>query len=133
VEKNVILNQILKKGKPPDDVGSSRPISLTSSLGNMMTNTRVYWYLEKSGILNKNQAGFRADFKNFGFQRKEHTKAVFVDLQQAYDKVWRKGLILKMGDAGVHGKLYNWILNMNLVCLSVGWVMMKPDFWIIHF
>ena len=122
--RNAILNPILKKGKPPDDLGSYRPISLTSSLGKIaerMINTRLYWYLEKSGILNKNQAGFRAGFRTEdqlfrmsqrildGFQRKEHTTAVFVDLQQAYDRVWRKGLLLKMRDAGVHGKLYNWI------------------------
>ena len=29
--------------------------------------------------------------------------------KQAYDRVWQKGLLLKMRDAGVHGKLYNWI------------------------
>ena len=122
--KNAIITPILKKGKPSEDLGSYRPISLTSSLGKIaerMINTRLYWYLEKSGFLNKNQAGFRAGFRTEdqlfrlsqrildGFQRKEHTTAVFVDLQQAYDRVWRKGLLLKMRDAGIHGKLYNWI------------------------
>ena len=120
--KNAIITPILKKGKPSEDLGSYRPISLTSSLGKIaerMINTRLYWYLEKSGFLNKNQAGFRAGFRTEdqlfrlsqrildGFQRKEHTTAVFVDLQQAYDRVWRKGLLLKMRDAGIHGKLYN--------------------------
>ena len=122
--KNAIITPILKKGKSPEDLGSYRPISLTSSLGKIaerMINTRLYWYLEESGFINKNQAGFRAGFRTEdqlfrlsqrildGFQRKEHTTAVFVDLQQAYDRVWRKGLLLKMRDAGIHGKLYNWI------------------------
>ena len=34
---------------------------------------------------------------------------MFVDLQQAYDRVWRKGLLLKMQKLGIKGKLYNWI------------------------
>ena len=67
------------------------------------------------------QAGFRAgqrtDYQLFrlsqrissGFQHKKHTVAVFVDLQQAYDKVWRKGLLWKLNNAGVNGKLYKWL------------------------
>ena len=33
----------------------------------------------------------------------------FVNLKQAYDKVWRKGLLLKMQNAGFHAKLYKWL------------------------
>ena len=44
-----------------------------------------------------------------GFQKKQHTTAVFVDLKQAYDRVWRKGLLLKMKTVGINGNLYQWI------------------------
>ena len=44
-----------------------------------------------------------------GFQKKEHTTAVFIDLQQAYDRVWRKGLLFKMQNMGIKGKMYSWI------------------------
>ena len=44
-----------------------------------------------------------------GFQNKKHTLAVFVDLQQAYYRVWRKGLLMKMSDIGIHGHMYSWI------------------------
>ena len=38
-----------------------------------------------------------------------NTTAVFVDLQQAYDQVWRKGLLMKMVNIGIHGKMLQWI------------------------
>ena len=39
------------------------------------------------------------------------TIAVFVDLEKAYDKVWRQGLFIKMRDAGIHSNMYRWIKN----------------------
>ena len=86
-----------------------------------MVNSRLYWWLESSGLINMNQAGFRAKSRTEdqlfritqrildGFQKEEHTAAVFIDLQQAYDRVWRKGLFLKMQNLGIKGNLYNWI------------------------
>ena len=44
-----------------------------------------------------------------GFQNKKNTTAVFIDLQQAYDRVWRKGLLIKMSNMGIHGKMLKWI------------------------
>ena len=124
VWKNAHLVPILKKGKNPAEPRSFRPISLTSCIGKVaerMINRRLYWYLETSGYLGKNHAGFRkgkcTEDQLFrltqsiqdGFQNKKHTLAVFVDLQQAYDRVWRKGLLMKMSDIGIHGHMYSWI------------------------
>ena len=39
------------------------------------------------------------------------TIAVFVDLEKAYDKVWRQGLFIKMSDAGIYSNMYRWIKN----------------------
>ena len=81
-----------------------------------MINNRLTWWLETTGFLHKNQAGFRAGHRTEdqlfrlsqkvidGFQKKQHTTAVFVDLKQAYDRVWRKGLYLKMFKAGIQWK-----------------------------
>ena len=119
VWKNAVISPILKKGKSPDDLGSYRPISITSCLGKLMErmiNFRLYWWLETSKSLSDNQAGFRSGFRTEdqlfrlsqrildGFQQKHHTTAVFVDLKQAYDRVWRRGLLLKMKNTGIHKK-----------------------------
>ena len=122
--RNAVISPILKKGKPQEDLNSYRPISITSCLGKVaerMVNNRLYWWSETSRLLDPSQAGFRAGCRTEdqlfrlsqrildGFQRKEHTTAVFVDLKQAYDRVWRKGLLLKMRNAGINGNLYNWL------------------------
>ena len=122
--RNAVVSPILKKGKPQEEMSSYRPISVTSCLGKLaerMVNSRLYWWLETSETLNKSQAGFRAGQRTTdqlfrmtqkiidGFQNKQHTTAVFVDLKQAYDRVWRKGLLLKMQTAGINGNLYHWI------------------------
>lgn len=60
--KNSIIIPILKKDKPPDQLKSYRPISLTScicKLAERMINHRLYLWLETSGFLNPYQAGFR--------------------------------------------------------------------------
>ena len=124
--KTAIVKPILKKGKPAEELSSYRPISLTSCFGKIterMINERLYWWLESNNILNSHQAGFRAgrrtDDQLFklsqkvidGFHEKQSTTAIFVDLQQAYDRIWRKGLLLKMQRIGIHGNLYLWIKN----------------------
>ena len=53
---------IPKPNKDHADPNSYRPIALTSCLCKIlehMINTRFIWYLEKSGILDRSQCGFR--------------------------------------------------------------------------
>jgi hypothetical protein len=42
------------------------------------------------------------------FQNRDHTVAVWVDMEKAFDKVWHDGLRLKMLKAGVGGKMFHW-------------------------
>ena len=122
--KIATVTPVLKKGKPADQPQSYRPISLLSCIGKLgerMINKRLYWWLESSGLISQDQAGFRAKSRTEdqlfrltqkvidGFQKKQHTTAVFVDLQQAYDRIWRTGLLLKMQNMGIKGKIYTWI------------------------
>ena len=44
-----------------------------------------------------------------GFKKKKHTLAVWVDLEKAFDKVWKDGLRLKLKQCGIQGNMYRWI------------------------
>ena len=123
-EANMI--PILKKGKDRRKTESYRPISLTSCVGKVverMINSRLTWHLEHNGILTKEQAGFRQNLSTEdqvtfitqsiedGFQDKQHTLAVWIDFEKAFDRVWKDGLLFKMQECGVAGKMYKWILQ----------------------
>jgi len=115
---------IHKKGKDRKKASSYRPISLTSCVGKLlerMINSRLVWHLESNNIITPEQAGFRkhrstedqvtyiAQKIEDGFQDKHHTLAVWIDLEKAYDKVWKEGLRLKLRKNGVSGCMYEWI------------------------
>ena len=87
-----------------------------------MVNGRLYQYMEDSGLLDENQAGFcrhRSTVDQLvlftqsvinAWQCSHHTVAVFVDLKNAYNRVWRGGgLLLKLQRYGINGRMYNWL------------------------
>ena len=44
-----------------------------------------------------------------GFQDKQHTLTVWIDMEKAYDRVRKDGLRLKLQKSGVTGCMYQWI------------------------
>ena len=98
------------------------PFRLTSCVGKLMerlVNTRLVRHMEKS-IITSERAGFRqyrsaedqvtyiAQKIEDGFQDKQHTLTVWIDMQQAY-KVWKVWLRIKLQRSGVTGCMYQWI------------------------
>ena len=96
---------ILKRGKDKSKAESYRPISLTSCVGKLMEhliNTRLMWHLEDKKQITPEQAAFRQDRStedqiNYisqtiedASQDKKHTLAVWIDLDKAFDKVWKR-------------------------------------------
>jgi hypothetical protein len=85
-----------------------------------MINTRLVCREEK-GYLIPQQAGFRRRRSTEdqvayitqeiedAFQEKKHTLAVWVDLEKAFDKVWKSGLKVKLCRNQICGRMYNWI------------------------
>ena len=124
--KEAIIIPLLKKGKDKTDKKSYRPISLLSCLGKTMermVNNRLQYHLEKNGLINPFQSGYRKhrntedqvtyltqEIEN-AFQQKMKTLAVFVDLTSAFDKVWKEGLLYKLLKKHISDKMYKWTRN----------------------
>ena len=117
---------IPKKGKPPAETSSYRPISLlstTSKLAERMVQARLQHFLESEGKINPHQAGFRRGHSTMdqlagitqrifdAFEQKRPHRAVLVllDFARAYDRVWRAGLYAKMSRMGVPGCAVRWV------------------------
>ena len=115
---------LLKPGKDSTDASNYRPISLTSCLCKTMEriiNLRLQWYLESKNLLVSQQAGFRQCYSTEdqitylsqeiedAFQEKKQVLTAWIDLRKAFDKVWKGGLMKKLRNCKVQGKMYNWI------------------------
>ena len=83
--------------------------------------TRLYGFAEHFKLLDKEQEGFRKfrgtqdallrltqDIYN-GFNKNEHTAALFIDIEKAYDSIWRDGLMVKLKEMGITGRIWQWI------------------------
>jgi len=121
-----IVIPILKAGKPPEILGSYRPISLTSTLCKLMermVTSRLVWYLEKHNLLNNSQCGFRKNRSTLQHiirlqdnitkynHNSGYTLSVFLDFEKAFDMLWRKGLHIKLHNKGIRGNILNFINN----------------------
>ena len=107
--KTAVLIPLLKKNKVKSDRPALYPLPLTSCIGTLvgrMVNDRLNWWLEHNNIITPCQAGFRSSYTTEdqlniltqeiqnGLQMNKDMIAVFVDLETAYDKVWRQGLFI---------------------------------------
>ena len=124
--KHAIVCPISKPNKDKKDPASYRPIALTSHLGKIletMINNRLSYTIEKENIINENQSGFRnnrstmdllAKLENditLAKSKKQTLGATFLDLEKAYDTMWRGGLLMELNKHNITGNLYNYILN----------------------
>ena len=111
---------ILKPYKDHTDPLSYRPVALTSCLCKVlesMINTRFIWYLEKSGILDRSQCGFRKHRSTMdnlvsleryirdAFARKQQAVGLFFDLEKAYETTWQYGIVCDLHRIGLRGRL----------------------------
>ena len=110
-----------KSGKDSYAVpGSYRPISISSYIGKLLEKilaARITLFLEARGIFDANQEGFTANRNTIRYLNRLHleiktdlleNKAVlglFIDFEKAFDSVWKKGLLYKMFNLEINGKV----------------------------
>jgi hypothetical protein len=105
------IKMIQKPGKPPHAASSYRPISLLpvcSKLFEKLLMKRIIPIIQDYNILPDHQFGFREshstihqlhrviDFLAVGLERKLYSAGVFIDIAQAFDRVWLEGLLYKL-------------------------------------
>ncbi len=102
-----------------------RGITLLSVVGKLYSsilNDRLTTWVEGKGILVEEQAGFRKKrstvdqlyimYEIIKSRYPKETYCCFLDIQKAYDRVWRDGLWKKMYKYGIKGKMWRVIKNM---------------------
>ena len=129
--KIAIIIPLLKANKPASDLGSYRPVSLTSCAAKVlerMIAERLYFQAESNDWFSNLQAGFRRGRSCMdqilritqaiedGFQSKKLERSVLVllDYSKAFDTVWRERLLLTMIDKGVPMLAIRWIHDFLL-------------------
>jgi len=100
-----------KPGKPKNTTSSYRPISLLPSLGKLFEKLllkRLQIISEINKIIPNSQYGFRThhftihplhrliDAISSSLEQKKYCSGVFLDVAQAFDKVWHNGLLHKL-------------------------------------
>ena len=124
--RNAIIIPLLKAAKPPSDLASYRPVSLTSCIAKILERMfaeRLYHLAESNGWFSSLQAGFRrgrscadqiirlSQAIEDGFQQNPFHRSVMVllDYSKAFDTVWRQRLLLSMANKGVPLDYVVWI------------------------
>lgn len=108
------ISQIImipKPGKDLTQISSYRPISLLPTISKLFERlllSKITPYLNNSSIIPQHQFGFREKHGTIeqvhrivseiskAFVEKKYCSAIFLDVAQAFDKVWHDGLIHKI-------------------------------------
>ena len=122
-----MIKPIYKNKGSERDPSNYRPITLISCVGKLFTailNNRIQTYVEDEGLLNRCQSGFRKGQSTIDnifvlhnlieivCKSKLSLYCAFIDLKQAFDKVWRIGLWQKLSKYNINGKCFRVIQSI---------------------
>jgi hypothetical protein len=108
---------IAKPGKNTDDITPYRPISLLPILSKILEKIllkRLTPILDESKLIPSHQFGFRKEHGtieqphrlvnkiNNDLESKRYRSPAFINISQAFDKVWHTGLLYKLKRAFPH-------------------------------
>ena len=126
--KEANVSPIYKKDDP-SLVSNYRPISLLSAVGKVMEKVihkHMFNFLKDHEVLTRLQSGFvpgdstanqLIDIYNTfckALDDGKEVRAVFCDISKAFDRVWHKGLLFKLKQAGIGSTLLQWIASYLL-------------------
>ncbi|CAI6374212.1 unnamed protein product [Macrosiphum euphorbiae] len=109
--KKAIIIVLNKPGKDKSNPENYRPICLLTAFSKLFEKciqSRLLDYLNSIEAIPKFQFGFKSHHSttqqqlrltetiNNGFENKNHTGAVFLDIAKAFDRVWHDGLFYKL-------------------------------------
>jgi hypothetical protein len=121
-----VITPIYKRGDPTDPK-NFRPITLGSAIDklyNLVLNDRICKHLEDNNKLHDAQQGFRPGRSavdnifmlktclDARCQQRLDTYLLFVDIEKAYDTVWRAGLLWHLWQKGVQGRMFRVLAQM---------------------
>ena len=86
----------------------------TGKLFEKMIFTSLYSYVTNNSLITQNQFGLRPGdsttnqiHEAFENPKSLEVRAVFLDISKPFDKVWHQGLLFKLKQNGIPGKLLN--------------------------
>ena len=124
--KQATVIPINKPGKNKANKDSYRPIALTCCLCKILekiVNKRLREYLEKQNIIHKYQSGFREKCSTTdclvtletnicnAFNNNQHVVAVCLDMEKAYDLIWRRRVLEILIKHNITNNMYFFIKN----------------------
>jgi len=122
-----IIKPIFKNKGSIDDPDNYRGITLLSCLGKLFTsviNSRLVDFIECTGLLGEEQAGFREGYSTSDhifvlssiielyLSRHKRLYCAFIDYKKAFDLVDRSSLWSKLLSNGINGKILQVVYNM---------------------
>ena len=121
--KSGTVMPLLKKS-PSESPSNYRPISLLSCVGKLQERIifkHIFNFFLTNNLIHRHQSGFLPGHSTVyqlidlynqiaqSIDAKQYTCMVFCDVSKAFDRVWHKGLLFKLQQNGITGKLLNWI------------------------
>ena len=113
---------LFKKGIK-SDVNNYRPVSLLSIVARVFERIMfkyLYNHLKENFVISSNQSGFLPGKSTVtqlvevyyhlcnAIENHKEVCVVFLDIAKAFDKVWHEGIIYKLEQCGISGKLLDW-------------------------
>ena len=101
-------------------------VSLLSNIEKVLEQIvykHLFNFLQTNNILTSLQSGFVPDDSTINqltylynifcqsLDAGKEIRVIFCDISKAFDRVWHKGLVIKLKPAGINGKLLKWFEN----------------------